>query len=68
VCVCVRAQRESARVLTTASAPDAPDVRVVRATDIQRALKTRNMKASDMYGNEVRTVRIILTIRYGTTI
>ena len=46
-------QRDTARVLTTSSTPDMPDVRVVRGADIQRKLNPKNMVTTDMHMNQV---------------
>jgi hypothetical protein len=46
-------QRDTARVLTSSSTPDMPDVRVVRGSDIQRKLNPKNMVTTDTNMNQV---------------
>jgi hypothetical protein len=46
-------QRDAARVLTSASTPDQPVIRVVRSNEIQRGVKTRNLVTTDKHNNQV---------------
>jgi hypothetical protein len=52
--VIILIQREAARILTSASSPDQADIRVVKAADIQRKLKTKNLLSTDANNNQVR--------------
>jgi hypothetical protein len=52
--VIISIQRQSARLLTSASSPEQSDVRVVRGMDIQRKVIARNLLTTDMFNNQVQ--------------
>ncbi len=52
--VIIKIEKDTARVLTSESTLEKPDIRVCRLTDMQRKVFSRNIITTDRSGNKVR--------------